>query len=240
MDLLNARQSRWSRRYQAALREHIAQRRGARMDPALVLGRQAVALGLEPLDMAGIHARSMISLAEKEGAWKAVDITRARRFFLETIVPIEETHAAALEAGRLVKTATETLRQRTRESSAASRRLGSGIAKRKVAESALKTSGRELAKLLQESRQLQGRLRVTTRNKLQAQERVRHAVSLRLQNELAQTLLAIHLHLLTLKVSVKTRLKGLHKEVAAYQAFVRESTSTIQRLKNEIDRHYKG
>lgn len=52
-----------SRRYQAALQKHIAQ--GPRVNPqsAEGLGRQALAIGLETLDLARIHEQALIALA---------------------------------------------------------------------------------------------------------------------------------------------------------------------------------
>lgn len=239
MRKMESGQIQWAQRYQAALSAHIQNGSQAKLEPAQGLGLESLAFGFEPLDVAGIHEKSMIAIAQKDGLLKTVDIARARKFFLETIVPIEETHHAAQENTRLVATATEALRQCTKESSAAARRLEQGIKKRKVAESTLKESGKELKKLLHASCDLQSRLRANARGKLVMQETIRREVSLRLQNEIAQTLLAIHLRLLTLKISIKTSMARLQKEVAANQVFVRQSTRTIQRLKNEIDHHYE-
>ncbi|MBI3867228.1 MAG: hypothetical protein HY299_01750 [Verrucomicrobia bacterium] len=48
-------------RYEAALRKHL--RPGARqsLQPALRLGRQAVALGLETLELARVHERARVN-----------------------------------------------------------------------------------------------------------------------------------------------------------------------------------
>ena len=236
---LNAEQARWSRRYQVALGQYLKQGPKARLAPATALGRQAVALGLETLDVAGIHERALLTIAKKEGPPKAAVIARSKKFFLEALVPIEKTHHAALKTERQVKIVAEKLRLRTKESSEAARSLERGIAKRKEAEAVLKESGSELAKLLLESSRLQGRLRQKTRNKLLTKEGVNRYASRQLQNEIAQTLLAIHLRLLTLKISTKASMDRLKKEIATNQTLVKQSARTIQRLAHEIDHHHE-
>ncbi|MGA2660957.1 MAG: hypothetical protein ABSH34_26030 [Verrucomicrobiota bacterium] len=66
------------------------------MEPAWGPGRQAVALGLETLDVATIHEQALATL-EASGS-KNGTIERADLFFTEAIAPIEKTHRAALEA----------------------------------------------------------------------------------------------------------------------------------------------
>lgn len=237
---LTPRHVQWSHRYQAKLAEYIRQPRVAGMAPALALGRQAVDLGLETLDVAGIHEQVMLSIAGKEGPPKATSLARAKRFFLETIVPIEQTHLAALETERRVKTATEALRLRTAESSTAARRLERGIARRKAAETVLQASGTELTNVLSASHDLNRRLQRSTRDTMVTHEGVRRYAGDQLRNEIAQTLLAIHLRLLTLKLSTTTSMNRLQKEIAANQALVKQSVKTIQRLAHEIDQHHEA
>ena len=84
-----------SQRYVTALRKHLEQGPRASLLPALGLGRRAVVLGLETLDLARIHERAVTTLelsSEKDGF-----IERAEIFFTEAITPIEETHLAAAE-----------------------------------------------------------------------------------------------------------------------------------------------
>ena len=64
---MNAGQARWSRRYQAALRQHLKQGPASRLQPALRLGRQAAALGLETLDVARIHEGALAALEPSSG-----------------------------------------------------------------------------------------------------------------------------------------------------------------------------
>jgi len=51
-----------SRRYQAALQKHLKQGPRASQQSADGLGRQALAIGLETLDLAKIHEQALIAL----------------------------------------------------------------------------------------------------------------------------------------------------------------------------------
>ena len=53
---------RLSQQYVAALEKHLKQGPQTSLQPALELGRQAVALGLETLDLARIHEQALATL----------------------------------------------------------------------------------------------------------------------------------------------------------------------------------
>jgi signal transduction histidine kinase len=206
------------------------------LQPALRLGRQAVALELDTLDLARIHARALVSLALPAGSSRTGQrlIERAKRFFTEAIVPIEKTHGAALNADLHVNQLTRTLRRRTVESSASTRRLERGIARRQAAEAALKKSGEHRNRLLRESSRLQSRLRHQMRAILLAQEDERQKTSRQLQDEIAQALVAINLRLLTLKTAAKANTSKLSQEIAETQWLVDESVKTLRRLAHDF------
>jgi hypothetical protein len=130
-------------------------------------------------------------------------LARTKAFFEETIVPIEQTHAAAKEDVRQVAELGEELRVRTAESSASTQRLKRGVVRRQTAETDLKNSGDRHARLVKKSHGLEGRLQEQMRQILAAQEDERRASSRKLQNEIAQILVAIHVRLLTLKEATK-------------------------------------
>ena len=88
--------SKFSHRYLTALRKHLKQRARPRFQPALNLGRQAVALGLETLALARVHERSVATLG-LSGSQNQPS-KRAVMFFTEAITPILETHRAARES----------------------------------------------------------------------------------------------------------------------------------------------
>ena len=50
-----------SRRYQAALREHLKQGLHASLDSARGLGSEALAAGLQTLDLAKLHEQTLVS-----------------------------------------------------------------------------------------------------------------------------------------------------------------------------------
>jgi glutamine synthetase adenylyltransferase len=53
---------RLSQQYVAALEKHLKQGPQASLEPALKMGREAVALGLETLDLARIHEQALVTL----------------------------------------------------------------------------------------------------------------------------------------------------------------------------------
>jgi hypothetical protein len=128
-----------SQRYVTALRKHLKAGPRASLQPALGLGRQAVVLGLETLELARIHERALATLelsSSKNGILK-----RAEIFFTEAIIPIVETHRAARQSKIQLNRLNETLGRRTAELAATHRQLQRGVVRRKVMEAALKKSG---------------------------------------------------------------------------------------------------
>src|SRR5437773_4707053 len=87
--------SAMSQQYVTALKKHLKQGPQASLESARGLGRQAVAIGLETLDVARIHERALASL-EASSSRDGI-IERASIFFTEAITPIERTHQAALK-----------------------------------------------------------------------------------------------------------------------------------------------
>lgn len=234
---MNARQTGWACRYRTALQEHLEHGSRSTLRPALLLGRQAVALKLETLDVARTHEHALASLAATIHAKRV--LKRAKAFFAETITPIEETHRAALKANRQLKQLTATLNSRTSGLMTSKRSLKHRIAQRKDAEDALRKSGEHNAKLLQEARRLQEHLRDLTRRILQAHEYERKRVSGELHDEIAQTLLGINVRLLTLKTGAAVNARGLKKEVASTQRLVGKSAKLMARYAHELGNHHE-
>jgi hypothetical protein len=102
-----------SQSYVTALRKHLRQGPRASLLPALGLGRQAVTLGLETLELARIHEEAVARLelsASKDG-----EIKRSEIFFTEALTPIVETHRAARQSRLDLSRLNETLNRRTLE-----------------------------------------------------------------------------------------------------------------------------
>lgn len=231
---------RWSRCYQAALHRYLGGGPRSSLRPALKLGREAVSLGLETLDVARIHAQALKALVVPGGAARSRQriLARTRKFFEETIVPIEQTHAPAKEDVRHLAELGAELRRRTAESSAATRGLARGVARRQAAQAALGKTRERHARLLKKSQELETRLQGQMRKMLLALEGERRESSRNLQNEIAQALLAIHVRLLTLKEAAKTNTETLKKEIAETQTLVKQSVQTIHRLGDESGIHH--
>jgi signal transduction histidine kinase len=224
-----------SRRYVAALRKHLKQGPQASLQPALGLGRQAAALGLETLDVARIHEGALATL-EASSSRDGI-IKRAGIFFAEAITPIEKTHRAALKANARLNQLNNTLGRRTVHLAASNRSLKQGIVRRKAVEQALKKSAGHYARLLKKSRRLQEYLQHLTHQILSAQEDKRKKISRELHDEVAQTLLGINVRLLTLKKAAAVNTGGLKKEIASTQRLVEKSVKIMSRFAREFGIH---
>jgi two-component system sensor histidine kinase DegS len=223
-----------SQQYVTALRKHLKQGPRAGLQPALALGRRAVVLGLETLELARIHEQAITTL---ELTWsKNGFLRRAEIFFAEAITPIVETHRAARQSKIQLNRLNDTLGRRTVELAATNRLLQRGIVRRKSVEAALKISGEHYARLLKNSLQLQEGLRQLTHQVLAAQENERKKISRELQDEIAQTLLGINVRLLTLKQEARSNTKGLKNEIASTQRLVLKSAKSVRRAARQFGR----
>jgi len=226
---------RLSQQYVAALGKHLKQGPQASLQPALGLGRQAVALGLETLELARIHEQALATLElsnTKNGFTKLAGV-----FFTEVNTPIEETHRTARQTKVHLSRLKETLDLRTEELAVSSRQLQRGVVRRKAMEDAAEKSGKHHNKCLEESLQLQKRLRQLTHRVLAAQEDDRKSISRELQDEIAQTLLGINVRLLTLKQQARNNTKGLKNEIASTQRLVVKSAKSVRRVARELGLH---
>jgi signal transduction histidine kinase len=226
-----------SRRYASALQKYLKEGPPANLRPALGLGRQAVAIGLETLDMARIH-EGALSILGTAGSNKGL-AKRAEVFFAEAVIPIENTHHEAMKANAQMHEVNQTLHRRTADLTVSKRSLKKTIARRKTVEAALKKTGGRSTKLLEESRGLQEYLRHLTRRILTAQEHKRRKLSVELQDEIAQTLLGINVRLLTLKKEAIANADGFRKEIANTQRLVEKAGKTIKRFAREIRKRHE-
>ena len=234
---MNTATVRWSRRYQTSLRKYLAQGIRASVQSAAKLGCQAVALGLETLDLARIHRQALMAVVSPGGSsrYRQRILERAKMFFSGVIVPIERTHSAALTADASVSNLTRALRRCTAEASTSTGLLKRNILLRKGAEQSLKRSGKRHIRLLAELHRRQKRLRNLTRTYLAAQEDERKRMSLQLHDEIAQALIAVDLRLLTLKNASMASEDSLKKEIAITQRFMTRSGKKFDQLALEFD-----
>ena len=227
---------RLSQDYVAALRQHLKPGVRAGLQPALELGRQAVALGLETLELAGIHAHALVILEISRS--KPAMTRRAENFFAGTNALIEETHLAARQNQVDLSRLKKTLGQRTEQLASSRRQLQRGVVRRRVMAEAAVKNGRQHDKSLEESLELQKRLRRLTQRVLATQEDERQKISHELQDEIAQTLLGINVRLLILKQAARSGNQGFKNQIASTQRLVAKSAKSVRKFARELNVHY--
>jgi len=207
----------FSRRYQSMLRKYLKQRSKPSLLAAQELGRAAVAIGLETLNLARIHELALAALLLPNNSTSSRDgmMKQAKVFFAEAITPIEKTHRTARKARIHLSQLNETLNQRTVALAATNRQLKDAIVTRHALEATFKKGEQQYSHLLKESHQVQEQLRHLTHQLLSAQEEERKKTSRELRDEIAQTLLAIDVRLVTLKKEVTLNTKDLEKEMVS-------------------------
>ena len=218
---------RLSQQYAAALGKHLKQRSQASLLPALGLGRRAVTLGLETLELARIHEQAFATLKLsniKNGFTKLAGI-----FFIKANIPIEETHRAG-NGNVHLKRLKETLNQRTEELAVSNRQLQRSVVRHKVMKDAAEKNGKGHNRCLEESLELQKHLRQLTHRVLAAQEDERKRISRELQDEIVQTLVGINVRLLSLKQEARLNTKDLKNEIASTQRLVIKSAKAARVL----------
>ncbi len=227
-----------AQRYVAALRKHLKQ--GPRAMPprgtAQGLGRRAMALGLETLDLARFHEQALITLVlpDYSPGIRERMIRRAGTFFAEAITPIEKTHRAAQEDNDQLVQLNQSLHQRSVDLTASNRQLQQEILQRKSVEASLRKSEQHYSQLLEQSRHMQEQLRLLSRQLLSAQEEERKMISRELHDQIAQTLTGINIRLAALKTEATVNTKGLQKKISSTQRLVEKSVDIVHRFAREL------
>ena len=227
---------KFSTLYQAALLAFLKQGSEARLQPARGMGRQALAAGLQTLDLAKLHEQVLINRALPgcPAGKRKKAIRLAGIFFTEAITPIEEIHRGAHESAIHLNQIVEMLSQRTVELAATNLELEREIIQRKVVETALKKSEHHYSQLLEQSDRLQEQLRQLSRQVLSAQEDERKNISRELHDVIAQTLTSINLRLAALAREAANNTKGLDRNIASPQRLVEKSVDIIHRFAREL------
>lgn len=225
-----------SRRYQKALRTQMKQGRKASLASARGVGGQALAAGMQTLDLAKLHEQTLITelLPGISGARRAAIIKQASSFFAEAIIPLETRRSGSRQAAVYLQKIIGLLSQRTVELAASNLELSMEISQRKSAEVALKKSEHHYSQLLEQSDRLQEQLRQLSRQILTAQEEERRAISRELHDVIAQTLTGINVRLAALKKEASVNTKGLDRNIARTQKLVEKSVDIVHRFAREL------
>jgi signal transduction histidine kinase len=227
-----------AQRYIAALRKHLKEgpQTNTLSGTAQGLGRRAMVLGLETLDLARFHEQALTTLVlpgYSPGTRERM-IHRAGIFFAEAITPIEKTHRAAQEDNDQLIQLNHLLRQRGVDLTASNRQLQQEIVQRKSVEESLRKSEHHYSELLEQSRHMQEQLRLLSRQLLSAQEEERKMISRELHDQIAQTLTGINIRLAALKTESTLNTKGLQKKITSTQRLVEKSVDIVHRFAREL------
>jgi signal transduction histidine kinase len=227
---------RLSQRYVAALRKHLKQGPRASLQSAREVGRQAVTIGLETLDMARIHEQALTTLVlpDYSPSTREAMIRLAGIFFAEAITPIEKTHRTALEANVHLDQLNLLLQHRNADLTTSTRKLREEIVQRRATEEFLKQSERHYSHLLELSRQMHEQMRLLSRQLLSAQEEERKKISRELHDVIAQTLAGINVRLAALKKEAALNTEGLDQNIARTQLLVQESVEIVHKFAREL------
>jgi signal transduction histidine kinase len=224
-----------SLQYVAALRKHLEQGKQASLVSARGLGSRALDAGLQTLDLAKLHERTLVTglLPYCPPSKRAAYIKQAGIFFAVAIAPIKTIQRSARETS-VQKRFIQTLSQRTVELAASNLELSQEVIQRKAGEEALKKSERHYAQLLEQSNRLQEQLRDLSRQVLFAQENERKKISRELHDVIGQTLTGINIRLATLKKEAGLNIKGIDRNIARTQRLVEHSVNIVHRFAREL------
>ena len=129
---------------------------------------------------------------------------------------------------------------RIKDLTASNRKLELRLARREVANRSIKIKERKAGLLLKESHQLQARLKEMARRIISVHEDGRSKMSLKLQDDILQTLEGIHLRLLVLSKEVSASSEGFQKEIAITQRLLQQSVEVINRFAQECGIHHEN
>jgi len=141
------------------------------------------------------------------------------RLAVSDITPLKEAAAAQ----RRMEALTITNQELERE-----------IVRRQAVEESLRKSEQHYGQLLEESRRMEGELRLLSRQFLSAQEEERKKISRELHDVIAQTLAGINVRLANLKKTAASDTRGQGRDIARAQRLVERSVKLVHQFAREL------
>lgn len=224
--------ARFVRRYARGLAVYLRRPSRAGLLEARAVGRAGRILGLGTLALARLHETAFARLALR-GLVPEMG-PRAEAYFGEAILPLLAARPSTLDHQKEHQQLNRTLTRRTAELAVTRRKLERGIARRKGMEASFKLSRRQSRRLLSESLELQQGFRKLAHQVFRAQEKERTKISLKLQDEVVQTLLGINLRLLAMKTTAHHTAQGLKNDIAVTQRLVGSSRRSVRRVARKV------
>jgi len=108
--------------------------------------------------------------------------------------------------------------------------LENEISRRKAVEKSLRESRLSQSRLLKESKRMEKEMRLLSHQILHTQEEERKRISQNLHDEIAQTLVAINVHLATLAQNTASNQKDMAGKIMATQKLVEHSVESVHRF----------
>lgn len=117
---------------------------------------------------------------------------------------------------------------------ASNAKLNQEIVRRQAVENALTKSEQRALRLLEQSRELQKKLRNVSHQILQAQENLRKEISHELHEKISQVLLGINVHLGIFTKAAETNPQGIRRTIAPLRRLVEKSVRTVHQFSAEL------